>query len=293
MEAANNAPLSSQKDVKNLLTVLKNNNLPNEQNEIQQLSDHFDSMEKQVSEMLVELRKTNEQIKKLQDIGLKSRILHSLEKAESKLQDVRKYLSDTKRNFIQSVKKIVADVKAKGNNTLKQAVKALRLKQGLLHVKSGLNGTANFMKSEAQKIGTINNDFTNIKNHIKNIGSTVTGKYTPAHLKESDHNLLTKVESFYQSSEKLLSRMGNSTDDIIKKLEHQEKVSNAAPIKKQPNAVFRAITDEQLQQLKNSDIKGIKVKESKNGQRAIIKFDSSKTAEINKVLNTQTNAIRR
>jgi len=241
MEPAEKIPLSEQPELKELFTVLEGNGLGREKQEIESLVHYIESMETGFSQMLDELKEVRGQLEQIQDKGVKAAAQRVVNKAETKVFEVKSQLVTVKNNLVKSAVNAVDAFKKKGAAALQKAVSAMGIYSALSHVKLGLQNAAKSVNEDISKIGTISSEFHSIGEHSKNIGRTLFGRQAKeAAPPNPDKGALANVQKLLAASRSLLSKMEKMTDDTMKKVAKLEQREEKKPSVKESLKAIRA-----------------------------------------------------
>ena len=110
-----------------LLSVLEQNNLQKQKEEVQALVGYIDGMEGKLAQMMAEMKEMRLEVGKLHDKGIRARCTQLVTAAEGKIQQARTMVSTAKVNLISSAGHMVQTFREKGRSALRQAVQALRI----------------------------------------------------------------------------------------------------------------------------------------------------------------------
>ena len=85
-----------------LLSVLEQNNLQKQKEEVQALVGYIDGMEGKLAQMMAEMKEMRLEVGKLHDKGIRARCTQLVTAAEGKIQQARTMVSTAKANLISS-----------------------------------------------------------------------------------------------------------------------------------------------------------------------------------------------
>ena len=93
--------------IRELLSVLEQNNLQQQKEEVQALVGYIDSMEDKLSQMMDEMKEMRLEMGKLHDKGIRAQCAQLVTAAEGKIQQVKGMVSVTKANLVSSAGRMV------------------------------------------------------------------------------------------------------------------------------------------------------------------------------------------
>lgn len=97
-----------------LLSVLEQNNLSQQKEEVQALVGYIDGMEEKLSQMMEEMKAMRLEVEKLHDKGIGARCAQLVETAEGKIRQGKTMLSTASTNLVSAAGRIAGTVKGKG-----------------------------------------------------------------------------------------------------------------------------------------------------------------------------------
>lgn len=241
MEAVEKIPLSEQPELQELFTVLDGNGMGREKQEIESLVHYIESMETQFGKVLDELKEVRGQLGQIQDKGVKATIQRVVDKADTKIFEVKSQLVTVKNNLVKSAINAVDAFKKKGEAALQKAVNAMGIYSALSHIKLGLQNAAKSVNEDISKIGTISSELHTIGEHSKIIGRTLFGRQAKeVTLHNPDKGVLAKIQKLFAASGSLLSNMEKMTDNTMKKVAKLERREEKKPSVKESLKAIRA-----------------------------------------------------
>ena len=119
--------LGEHPQIKELLSVLEQNNLQKQKEEVQALVGYMDSLEGKLAQMMEEMKEMRLEVGKLHDKGIRARCAQLVTATEGKIQQTRTMVFTAKANLISSAGRMVQTFRGKGRSALRQAVQALRI----------------------------------------------------------------------------------------------------------------------------------------------------------------------
>lgn len=121
--------LTQHPEITELLSVLEQNGLHKEQDEVKSLATYIDEMEGQLSAMNEELMQMHREISTIRDSSLKVRCEKLISSAEKQLRQAATAIRTVKHNCLCMARNAVDTFKAKGKAALRRAVFAMKIAQ--------------------------------------------------------------------------------------------------------------------------------------------------------------------
>ena len=119
--------LTQHPEITELLSVLEQNGLHKEQDEVKSLATYIDEMEGQLSAMNEELMQMHREISTIRDSSLKVRCEKLISSAEKQLRQAATAIRTVKHNCLCMARNAVDTFKAKGKAALRRAVFAMKI----------------------------------------------------------------------------------------------------------------------------------------------------------------------
>ena len=141
--------------IRELLSVLEQNNLQQQKEEVQALVGYIDSMEDKLSQMMDEMKEMRLEMGKLHDKGIRAQCAQLVTAAEGKIQQVKGMVSVTKANLVSSAGRMVQTFQEKGRAALRHTVQALRISSVLSRMEHGFSHASQAMEHCAGKLDVI------------------------------------------------------------------------------------------------------------------------------------------
>lgn len=110
-----------------LLSVLEQNSLSKQKEEVQALVGYIDGMEEKLSQMMDEMKAMRLEVEKLHDKGIRARCAQLVGTAEGKIRQGKTMLSTARTNFVSAAGRMLGTFQEKGRAALRHAVQALRI----------------------------------------------------------------------------------------------------------------------------------------------------------------------
>lgn len=110
-----------------LISVLEQNGLQKQKEEVQALVGYIDGMEEKLSQMMDEMKEMRLEVGKLHDKGIRARCSQLVDTVEGKVRQTKVMVSTAKENLISSAKQMAQTFREKGRSALCHAAQALRI----------------------------------------------------------------------------------------------------------------------------------------------------------------------
>lgn len=202
-----------------LLSVLEQNSLSKQKEEVQALVGYIDGMEEKLAQMMEEMKAMRLEVEKLHDKGIRARCAQLVGTAEGKIRQGKAMLSTARTNFVSAAGRMLGTFQEKGRAALRHAVQALRIPAVLSRMERGFSHASQAMEQCAGKLDMIREELHQAGGHIKNAGLALAGK-EPQESKElsADKGVLAKLRGFVLSCGKAFSEMERDTALTVERI---------------------------------------------------------------------------
>ena len=196
-----------------LFTVLEQNGLHQQKDEVQALVSYIDGMEDKLSRMVDEMTAMRKEVDRLHDRSIQARCTFLMNEAENKVHQVSSMVSTAKNNTISAAGRMVQTFHEKGRAALRHAVQALRIPAVLTRMEHGFSHASQAMEKCAGRMDVIREEL-----HLKSAGRALTGKEAQQ-VKEldADKGVLAKLRGFLTSCGKAFSEMERGAGRLAEK----------------------------------------------------------------------------
>lgn len=126
--------LAEQKEVKELLAVLKENNFSSAK-DLMAAIGHVSDLEEQLSSAVQELTAMRQELQEMKQSPLKAALQRSVQTLEAKVSQLRVQIDALKEIIIEGCKQALADFKQRGTAALDGVARFFHLREGLEGVK--------------------------------------------------------------------------------------------------------------------------------------------------------------
>lgn len=137
-----------------LLSVLEQNSLSKQKEEVQALVGYIDGMEEKLAQMMEEMKAMRLEVEKLHDKGIRARCAQLVGTAEGKIRQGKAMLSTARTNFVSAAGRMLGTFQEKGRAALRHAVQALRIPAVLSRMERGAGRLAEKTGGEKSSVKT-------------------------------------------------------------------------------------------------------------------------------------------
>ena len=210
--------LREHPQIMELLSVLEQNNLSQQKEEVQALVGYIDGMEEKLSQMMDEMKAMRLEVEKLHDKGIGARCAQFVGTAEEKIRQGKTMLSTARKNLVSSAGRMVRTLKENGRAALRHTVQALRIPAVLSRMERGFSHASQAMEQCAGKLDVIREELHQAGSHMKSAGRALAGKETQeAQALEADKGALARLRGLFLSCGKTFSDMGHGAGRLAEK----------------------------------------------------------------------------
>ncbi|MSA02008.1 hypothetical protein GKG47_10755 [Lactonifactor sp. BIOML-A3] len=201
-----------------LFTVLEQNGLHQQKDEVQALVNYIDGMEDKLSRMVDEMTAMRKEVDRLHDKSIQAKCTYLMNTAENKVCQVRNMVSTAKSNTISAAGRMVQTFHEKGRAALRHAVQALRVPAVLTRMEHGFSHASKTMEQCAGRMDMMREELHQAGGHLKSAGRALVGK-DAQQVKEldADKGALAKLRGFLTSCGKAFSEMERGAGRLAEK----------------------------------------------------------------------------
>lgn len=211
--------LTQHPEITELLSVLEQNGLHKEQDEVQILAAYIDEMEGQLSAMNEELIQMHREISTIRDSSLKVRCEKLISGAEKQLRQAATAISTVKDNCLCMARNAADTFKVKGKAALRRAAFAMKIPSTLALLQDMLERQAASAQITAERLGGIQSELQESGAHIQRAGRTLLGRPEPEDAEyEQNRGLLGKAQTVIGRMRNSLSSMAARTAQLVDRL---------------------------------------------------------------------------
>ena len=222
MEMTANVELTKEKNLMELLDLLRKNNMKEAANSIFEMAAYVDVMEKKMDSVLDELTTVKNQLHKMEEReaekGLKQSLKRAVNKLEQDCKAMKEKLSEVKAEIKAKAGEIVTAAKQKGKAALNRVAEFLGIKKKLEGIRQNVQESIADVDKSIGKIDAFGTGMREAGQKIANTFRTFADKPE----KEYGEKKFSKTELIkkpFQAKRKLLSGILNCADAAIEKTE--------------------------------------------------------------------------
>ena len=222
MEMTENVELTKEKNLTELIDLLRKNNMQEAANNIFEMAAYVDVMENKMNTVLEELRTVKDQLHKMEEReaekGLKQTLKRAVNKLEEDCQAMKEKLLEVKAEIKAKAGEIVTAAKQKGKAALNRVSEFLGVKKMLQDFRRNVQESIDDVDKSIGKIDAFGKGMREAGQKIANTFRTFADKPE----KEYGEKKFSKTELIkkpFQAKRKLLSGILNCADAAIEKTE--------------------------------------------------------------------------
>ncbi len=222
MEMTANVELTKEKNLMELLDLLRKNNMKEAANSIFEMAAYVDVMEKKMDSVLEELVTVKDQLHKMEEReaekGLKQSLKRAVNKLEQDCKAMKEKLFEVKAEIKAKAGEIVTAAKQKGKAALNRVAEFLGIKKKLEGIRQNVQESIADVDKSIGKIDAFGKGMREAGQKIANTFRTFADKPE----KEYGEKKFSKTELIkkpFQAKRKLLSGILNCADAAIEKTE--------------------------------------------------------------------------
>ena len=222
MEMTANVELTKEKNLMELLDLLRKNNMKEAANSIFEMAAYVDVMEKKMDSVLDELTTVKNQLHKMEEReaekGLKQSLKRAVNKLEQDCKAMKEKLFEVKTEIKEKAGEIVTAAKQKGKAALNRVAEFLGIKKKLEGIRQNVQESIADVDKSIGKIDAFGTGMREAGQKIANTFRTFADKPE----KEYGEKKFSKTELIkkpFQAKRKLLSGILNCADAAIEKTE--------------------------------------------------------------------------
>ena len=222
MEMAENVELTKEKNLTELIDLLRKNNMQEAANNIFEMAAYVDVMENKMDSILEELVTVKNQLRKMEEReaekGLKQSLKRAVNKLEEDCQAMKEKLFEVKTEIKAKAGEIVTAAKQKGKAALNKVAEFLGIKKKLENIRQNVQES---IADVDKSIGKIDDFGTGMREAGQKIANTFR-TFADKPEKEYGEKKFSKTELIkkpFQVKRKLLSGILNCADAAIEKTE--------------------------------------------------------------------------
>ena len=219
--------LAEQKEVKELLAVLKENNFSSAK-DLMAAIGHVSDLEEQLSSAVQELTAMRQELQEMKQSPLKAALQRSVQTLEAKVSQLRVQIDALKEIIIEGCKQALADFKQRGTAALDGVARFFHLREGLEGVKETIQAGIATDEKALAKIEAVSAEYHEAGRHLKNVGRALMGKEAVQEAKAVG-KLAKTVQAPYRAERACYLAARNSLDEAVSSLDRLEKAAEKQP----------------------------------------------------------------
>ncbi len=222
MEMTANVELTKEKNLMELLDLLRKNNMQEAANNIFEMAAYVDVMEKKMDSVLEELVTVKDQLHKMEEReaerGLKQTIKRAVNKLEQDCKAMKEKLFEVKAEIKVKAGEIVTAAKQKGKAALNKVAEFLGIKKKLEGIRQNVQESIADVDKSIGKIDAFGRGMREAGQKIANTFRTFADKPEKEY-GEKKFSKTDLIKKPFQAKRKLLSGILNCADAAIEKTE--------------------------------------------------------------------------
>lgn len=227
-ETTKKKSMTKDEIIKELMDLLKQNNMSQQSNDVFEICSYVDGLEKKLDSMTEELSQVREQIKEMQEDtilnNLKAQIQESAVKIQTACTNMKEQLFTVKENIHNKAVDIVNDVKLRGKEALNRVSEFMGIKNKLIGIRENVKQSKIEVASTVAKIDAFGAGIREANQKIANTFRTFADKevvdYSKKEKKLSKTDIIKKP---FLIKKVLLSGMELRLDAAIDKVDNLSK----------------------------------------------------------------------
>ena len=222
MEMTENVELTKEKNLTELIDLLRKNNMQEAANNIFEMAAYVYVMEKKMDTVLEELTAVKDQLHKMEEReaekGLKQTLKRAVNKLEEDCQAMKEKLLEVKAEIKAKAGEIVTAAKQKGKAALNRVSEFLGIKKKLQNIRQNVQESIDDVDKSIGKIDAFGKGMREAGQKIANTFRTFADK-TEKEYGEKKFSKTELIKKPFQAKRKLLSGILNCADAAIEKTE--------------------------------------------------------------------------
>lgn len=208
-------PILENEHVKELLAILRENNVPSTQDFLAVLNQ-VGAMEKQLDAAVKELAAMRQELKTAQEQNhsVKTALQKAVIVMQGQVLDLRDKLSELKKTVIEGCKNAVTEFKEKGVAALDNIARFFKVRPILEAMRDNLTKNIQYDDKAISKIEAISTEYHQAGRHLKNIGRAILGKETLQEVKQPG-KLAAVISAPFRAERSCFAAMKRSADKAL------------------------------------------------------------------------------
>lgn len=216
-------PLREQESLKELFRFLDENGMVREKEQVAQMADYIDVMEKQMGAVMSELQGIRRQLSGIEDRGIRIKAEKVAAAVVIKVQETGDDLKELKTKFLRRIDQLAEAGKTRGREAVSAVLGTVRFPQVTMRLQHLLRGTIHAADCAIDRLGMMGDELHAAKQHLGNTGRALTGKKlkTPA-ARDVEKGTFYEAQRILFQSMETLARMEKKTEKLLERMDHLE-----------------------------------------------------------------------
>ena len=232
-ETTSNTPIAENPDVKELLSILKDNG--KDASVFLNLLGQVTSMENNFNKAVEELTAMRKEISAMRDERdhpVRTALQNTAKAMEEKINAMREQLNEIKAKIVEGCKNAVSAFKEKGVAALNGVAKFFRIKPMFEALRKNIQNNIKTDQAAVVKIEAMATRYHTAGMHLRNVGRALRGKEPVDEIKPNG-KLAKLVAAPFRSEMKHMTKAFKNTDNAIAALDRLEKAVPQKIVKKE------------------------------------------------------------
>ena len=214
-------PLRDNSAVKELMGILRGNNMDKQLKDFSELISHVDTMESQLSKVLGELNGVRKQLDEIKDKQhpIRTACMKMLNSLQASVKEAQTKLNELKSAIIDGAKNAISAFKEKGIAALNGIMNFFKVNKSLNAVRNSVDRSIASAGKSIAKIETMSTEMHSAGSHMRNIGRALVGKETKNEVKENG-KIMKVVQAPFRATKATMSGIKKALSAMIGKLEN-------------------------------------------------------------------------
>lgn len=216
------APIQENEHVKELLAILRKNNVPSTQDFLAVLNQ-VGAMEKQLDAAVKELAVMRQELKTAQEQNhpVKTALQKAVIAMQGQVLDLRDKLSELKKTVIEGCKNAVAEFKEQGVAALDNIARFFKVRPILEALRDNLAKNIRYDDKAIARIEAISTEYHQAGRHLKNMGRAMLGREAAQEVKQPG-KLAAVISAPFRVERSHFAAMKKSVEAVIGNLSRLE-----------------------------------------------------------------------
>lgn len=219
MEVSLNVPLGEQVHLKKMFSMLEENHMDEQAQNMENFLQYFNQMEKYFEDMQEELLYLRGQLDQLNDKTLKARIDNFVQAAGDRMDTAKVWLAALKNDVTVGIKRAVDNVKYYGEQALSAFLDKAKAGRALSVIHEHLEHSAKSLEDGERTMGDIGMELSAAKGHRKNARNLLMGKEASDVFEyDNDKGVVAKIRKAIEVCGKIVKNLAGHTEKMQESL---------------------------------------------------------------------------